>query len=212
MKSTEMTQISASLPAHYPGRNLPDVSFNADPYTGYIILYTSDVNGPEVLAGGGTSFVAPQLNGVTALLSQSLHGARLGLLNYPLYALSLTGQAYKGSHAPLHVITMATTGSTRAATAIAPPRASAPWTSLTSRNSCATCSNSLAQAGTAKTPRRKSWGSFYFHLQPFPLLSKSLCVTHMASPHPIDSFAIKELRMSAEASPQKENASNHTGR
>ncbi len=97
--------ISATLPAHYPGRNLPDVSFNADPYTGYIILYTSDVNGPEVLAGGGTSFVAPQLNGVTALLSQSLHGARLGLLNYPLYALSLTGQAYKGSHAPLHVIT-----------------------------------------------------------------------------------------------------------
>ena len=54
--------------------------------------------------GGGTSFVAPQLNGVTALLSQSLHGTRLGLLNYPLYALALTGQAYKGSHAPLHVI------------------------------------------------------------------------------------------------------------
>lgn len=97
--------ISVKLPAHYLGRNLPDVSFNADPETGYIILYTSDVNGPEVLAGGGTSFVAPQLNGVTALLSQSLHGARLGLLNYPLYALSLTGQAYKGSHAPLHVIT-----------------------------------------------------------------------------------------------------------
>jgi kumamolisin len=97
--------ISTTLPAHYPGRNLPDISFNADPETGYIILYTSDKNGPEVLAGGGTSFVAPQLNGVTALLSQSLHGARLGLLNYPLYALALSGQAYKGSHAPLHVIT-----------------------------------------------------------------------------------------------------------
>lgn len=97
--------IKANLPAHFPGRNLPDISFNADPETGYLILYTSDKDGPEVLAGGGTSFVAPQLNGVTALLSQSLHGARLGLLNYPLYALSLTGQAYKGSHAPLHVIT-----------------------------------------------------------------------------------------------------------
>ena len=97
--------ISVKLPGHYPGRNVPDVSYDADPYTGYIVVYTSDQNGFGVLTGGGgTSFVAPQLNGVTALLGQSLHGARLGLLNYPLYALSLTGQAYKGSHAPLHVI------------------------------------------------------------------------------------------------------------
>jgi subtilase family serine protease len=97
--------ISVSLPGHYPGRNVPDVSYNADPYTGYVVVYTSDQDGFEVLGdGGGTSFVAPQLNGVTALLGQSLHGSRLGLLNYPLYALALTGQAYKGSHAPLHVI------------------------------------------------------------------------------------------------------------
>ena len=97
--------ITASLPAHFPGRNVPDVSYNADPDTGYIVVYTSDQTGFGVLAGGGgTSFVAPQLNGVTALLSQSLHGARLGLLNYPLYALALTGEAYTGSHAPLHVI------------------------------------------------------------------------------------------------------------
>jgi kumamolisin len=93
------------LPAHFPGRNVPDVSANADPDTGYIVVYTSDVDGFEVLGGGGgTSFVAPQLNGVTALLSQSLHGSRIGLLNYPLYALALSGQAYKGSHAPLKVI------------------------------------------------------------------------------------------------------------
>jgi kumamolisin len=97
--------IKQNLPAHFPGRNVPDVSYNADPDTGYIVIYTSDKDGLEELAGGGgTSFVAPQLNGVTALLSQSLHGARLGLLNYPLYALALTGQAYKGAHAPLHVI------------------------------------------------------------------------------------------------------------
>ena len=69
------------------------------------MFYTSDQSGPEVLeGGGGTSFVAPQLNGVTALLSQSLHGARLGLLNCPLYSLALAGQAYKRLHAPLHVI------------------------------------------------------------------------------------------------------------
>lgn len=96
--------ITQNLPGHFPGRNVPDISFNADPETGYLILYTSDVNGPEVLAGGGTSFVAPQLNGVTALLSQSLHGARLGLLNYPLYSIALTGQAFHGSHAVINTI------------------------------------------------------------------------------------------------------------
>jgi kumamolisin len=96
--------ISVNLPGHFPGRNVPDVSANADIETGYLVLYTSDQVGLEVLQAGGTSFVAPQLNGVTALLGQSLHGSRLGLLNYPLYALALTGQAYKGSHAPLHII------------------------------------------------------------------------------------------------------------
>jgi kumamolisin len=97
--------ISVSLPGHFPGRNVPDVSYDADPYTGYFIVYTSDQTGFAVIpGGGGTSFVAPQLNGVTALLGQSLHGSRLGLLNYPLYALALSGQAYKGSHAPLNII------------------------------------------------------------------------------------------------------------
>ncbi len=33
------------LPANYAGRNVPDVSFNADPETGYEIYYTSDVDG-----------------------------------------------------------------------------------------------------------------------------------------------------------------------
>jgi hypothetical protein len=94
-----------NLPTRFSGRNVPDVSFNADPETGYVILYTSDVDGPRVEAFfGGTSFVSPQLNGITALLGQSLHGIRLGLLNYPLYSLALTGQAYGGPHPPLHAI------------------------------------------------------------------------------------------------------------
>jgi subtilase family serine protease len=99
-----------TLPSYYPGRNVPDVSFNADPETGYIIPYTScDTSTPpnctfEILAfTGGTSFVAPQLNGVTALLGQSAH-SRLGLLNFPLYFFALTGQAYHGPRAPLNVI------------------------------------------------------------------------------------------------------------
>jgi kumamolisin len=86
---------------------VPDISFNADPETGYVIFYTSD--GKEFPAGfgvqtffGGTSFVAPQLNGVTALLGQNA-GHRLGLLNFELYNLSRLGQT-SGSHAPIHTI------------------------------------------------------------------------------------------------------------
>ena len=93
-----------ALPAFFPGRNVPDVSFNADPYTGYVIFYTSSSTG--VLGSyfaGGTSFVAPQLNGITALLDQDVHG-RLGLLNYALYDLNRSGQAYGGANPPLHAI------------------------------------------------------------------------------------------------------------
>jgi kumamolisin len=99
----------ATLPAHFPGRNVPDISFNADPETGYIIFYTTNGDSPDFPAGetvetffGGTSFVAPQLNGVTALLGQNA-GHRLGLLNFQLYNLSRLGQT-SGSHAPIHTI------------------------------------------------------------------------------------------------------------
>jgi subtilase family serine protease len=92
--------VSYALPASFPGRNIPDVSFNADPQTGYVIYYTSSVSGFGMFTFfGGTSFVAPQLNGVSALLGQYVHG-RLGLLNYPLYfAAGVTGPG-----APLHPI------------------------------------------------------------------------------------------------------------
>ncbi len=92
------------LPAHYAGRNVPDASFNADPDTGYVVFYTSDKTGfSEATFWGGTSFVAPQLNGVVALLGQFVHG-RLGLLNVPLYQLVQSGAAYGGKHAPINVI------------------------------------------------------------------------------------------------------------
>jgi kumamolisin len=79
------------LPAHFFGRNVPDVSFNADPDTGYALFYTSDHSGFQILQfGGGTSFVSPQLNGVTALLAQNA-GHRLGLLNVELYNLARLG-------------------------------------------------------------------------------------------------------------------------
>jgi kumamolisin len=91
------------LPAYFPGRNVPDISFNGDPETGYIIYYTSSASGFEILTFyGGTSFVAPQLNGVTALLGQEFHD-RLGFMNFPLYSLA-HGNGYWGSRAPLHAI------------------------------------------------------------------------------------------------------------
>lgn len=95
------------LPAYYAGRNVPDISFNADPETGYLLYYTSNVSGFSIIDNyGGTSFVAPQLNGVAALLEQDLNG-RLGLLNYSLYALGLGNVGYStavGTGAPLHAI------------------------------------------------------------------------------------------------------------
>jgi subtilase family serine protease len=97
-------QLLFALPGFFPGRNVPDVSFNADPETGYAVYYTSDQQGFSIQTGwGGTSFVAPQLNGVTALLGQDLRG-RLGLLNGFLYELVRQGQAYAGRNAPLNVI------------------------------------------------------------------------------------------------------------
>ena len=88
------------LPGLFPGRNVPDISFNADPETGYVVYYTSDESGfSEQTFWGGTSFVAPQLNGVTALLGQYVHG-RLGFLNYALYA----ARVYRGPAPPLNPI------------------------------------------------------------------------------------------------------------
>jgi subtilase family serine protease len=89
-----------NLPGGYAGRNVPDISFNADPNTGYVIIYNS---APSTF-NGGTSFVAQQLNGVAALLDQYL-GKRVGFLNFPLYSLAASGKAYKGgSKSPLNKV------------------------------------------------------------------------------------------------------------
>lgn len=98
------------LPGHFQGRNLPDVSLNADPQTGYIIPYTSiSSKGThfEIAAGGGTSFVAPQMAGITVLIDEDA-GGRVGLLNFALYAMSITGEGYAGHHPPLRDIKQGT--------------------------------------------------------------------------------------------------------
>ena len=58
------------------------MSLNADPFSGYIIFSTED--GGLIDGFGGTSFVAPQLNGISALLQQAA-GGRIGLWNPMLY-------------------------------------------------------------------------------------------------------------------------------
>jgi kumamolisin len=60
---------------------VPDVSGDADPYTGYNTL----VDGQAGVVGG-TSAVAPLWAGLIALLNQQLN-TRLGFLNPQLYAL-----------------------------------------------------------------------------------------------------------------------------
>ena len=96
--------LPVKLPAGYHGRNVPDISVNSDPQTGYVLWYTSNVNGFETPTFGGTSFAAPQLNGVTSLLNQGLHH-RVGLLNFALYAIADSyGGAYNGRRAPLRDI------------------------------------------------------------------------------------------------------------
>jgi kumamolisin len=101
--STSPPTVDFALPAHFFGRNVPDVSFNADPDTGYSLFYTSSRHGFEVETFfGGTSFVSPQLNGVTALLSQNA-GHRLGLLNVELYNLARLGLT-QGRNAVINTI------------------------------------------------------------------------------------------------------------
>lgn len=69
------------------GRNLPDLSMNADPYTGYKV-YFSDPGKPGQNGGfsvyGGTSFVAPQLNGLSALMNSAYH-MNIGFWNPQIY-------------------------------------------------------------------------------------------------------------------------------
>jgi subtilase family serine protease len=66
------------------GRAVPDVSANADPLTGYEIYCPQFSGNPLEGDWGGTSFVAPQLNGSTAILDQYV-GGRVGFWNPAIY-------------------------------------------------------------------------------------------------------------------------------
>ncbi len=63
------------------GRALPDLATDADPQTGYLV-YGPSAGGLNEY--GGTSFVAPQLNGATAVIDSYL-GHRVGFWNPVIY-------------------------------------------------------------------------------------------------------------------------------
>ena len=68
-------------------RNVPDVSLNADPNTGYLIYVTDPKAGGGYYQYGGTSASAPLWAGFTALVNQSRAIAGKGPIGFPNPAL-----------------------------------------------------------------------------------------------------------------------------
>jgi subtilase family serine protease len=89
------------------GRAVPDLSTDADPYSGYLLYEPSAVPlGNPALEGGwgGTSFVAPQLNGSTAVIDSFL-GHRVGFWNPVIYSVAT------GPNSPFTPLQQSGTGS-----------------------------------------------------------------------------------------------------
>jgi subtilase family serine protease len=94
-----------SCPAAASGgycRGVPDISADADPYTGYIIYLTENVTDPQThttspqltaTPWGGTSAAAPLWAAMTALINASpaCNGHNLGALNPLLYQIAVKG-------------------------------------------------------------------------------------------------------------------------
>ena len=105
------------------GRAIPDLSFDGDPQTGYALFdpQFEAVYGSKVVQYGGTSFVAPQLNAVSAVYASAL-GHRVGFWNPVIYSAAQSSsspftpididQQFQGSE--YLSTTNATTGVTKA--------------------------------------------------------------------------------------------------
>jgi kumamolisin len=88
--SWDITSTPSLVSGRGSGRAVPDVSADADPLSGYLLYEPSFAGiGEPTLQGdwGGTSFVAPQFNGSTAVIDSYL-GHRVGLWNPNLYAFA----------------------------------------------------------------------------------------------------------------------------
>jgi kumamolisin len=69
------------------GRATPDLSADADPFTGYELYFTGFTGAALESGWGGTSFVAPQLAGATAVIDQ-FSGGRTGFWNPSIYSFA----------------------------------------------------------------------------------------------------------------------------
>jgi subtilase family serine protease len=72
------------------GRATPDLATDADPETGYLV-YGASFSSP-LQEYGGTSFVAPQLNGSTAVIDSYL-GHRVGFWNPAIYRAAVSANS-----------------------------------------------------------------------------------------------------------------------
>lgn len=95
-------------------RQVPDVSANADPNTGYAIYTVDKDNSPGWVQVGGTSAAAPLWGSFMLLVNESI-GQRTGFMNPTFYALERATAAFPSK--PFHDITngdnlyyLATTG------------------------------------------------------------------------------------------------------
>jgi subtilase family serine protease len=77
-----------------PTRAVPDVSANADPFTGYKLYFSKfPKDQPKLQAGwGGTSFVAPQFAGATAVMDSYVHH-RIGFWNPRIYKFAASASS-----------------------------------------------------------------------------------------------------------------------
>jgi kumamolisin len=85
------------------GRAVPDLSADADPYTGYEEYFTGFSGNPLETGWGGTSFVAPQLAGTTAVIDSAV-GHRVGFWNPSIYRFAA------GSNSPFTPLDQTGTG------------------------------------------------------------------------------------------------------
>jgi subtilase family serine protease len=84
-----------------PGRVVPDIAANADPYTGFLIGFSTDAgSGPVYSEGsiGGTSLACPTIAGIMAVAQQRGGGSAIGFANPLLY--SLNASAFHDVQAP----------------------------------------------------------------------------------------------------------------
>jgi subtilase family serine protease len=84
-----------------PGRVVPDIAANADPYTGFLVGFSTDAgSGPVYSEGsiGGTSLACPTIAGIMAVAQQRGGGSSIGFANPLLY--SLNASAFHDVKAP----------------------------------------------------------------------------------------------------------------